>query len=179
MDHNFVDCKTLACRNVEDASGIAAVRGSIAERRAAKCGFNAKRISTARFRTTSPLASPAAAAVRSPCITIPPGISPTALLDSPILLPNSQVYMVKLRFLSQACILFCLLLCVWCGLKQLSPTTGTFPLGFLDFDSSVLNAASMYVESSLRQKPHENSDSLLGCSSLENQVLLDSVWWTL
>nr|XP_012567277.1 uncharacterized protein LOC101490268 [Cicer arietinum] len=28
--------------------------------------------------------------IRSPRLTIPPGISPTALLDSPITLPNSQ-----------------------------------------------------------------------------------------
>lgn len=61
---------------------------SIAQRRAAKFGFKAEKISTPRFRATSPLASPAA---RSPCLTIPPGISPTALLDSPIMLPNSQV----------------------------------------------------------------------------------------
>ncbi|XP_057756704.1 WRKY transcription factor SUSIBA2-like [Arachis stenosperma] len=66
---------------------------SIAERR----GFNsnAARINTARFRTntitTSPLASPSPSSCSaSPCITIPPGISPTALLDSPIMLPNSQ-----------------------------------------------------------------------------------------
>ncbi|KAK7243246.1 hypothetical protein RIF29_38037 [Crotalaria pallida] len=68
---------------------------SIAERR----GFssNAARINTALFRTTpltsslSPLASPSPSPVgRSPRITIPPGISPTALLDSPVMLPNSQ-----------------------------------------------------------------------------------------
>lgn len=64
---------------------------SIAERRAAKCGFNAERINTPRFRknTASPLPSPAD---RSPGhLTLPPGISPTALLDSPMMLPNSQV----------------------------------------------------------------------------------------
>lgn len=60
---------------------------SIAERRAEKCGFNAQSLNTALFRTTSPLASPAA---RSPRLTIPPGISPAALLDSPIMLPNTQ-----------------------------------------------------------------------------------------
>ncbi|XP_027351382.1 probable WRKY transcription factor 20 [Abrus precatorius] len=61
---------------------------SIAERR----GFNsnAARINTALFRTstsTTPSLSPVA---RSPRLTIPVGISPTALLDSPIMLPNSQ-----------------------------------------------------------------------------------------
>lgn len=71
--------------------------GSIAERRAATCGFKAERISTARFRaSTSPLASPSA---RSPYLTIPPGISPTALLDSPIMLPNAQVPVYIIFFL--------------------------------------------------------------------------------
>ncbi|XP_073221895.1 WRKY transcription factor SUSIBA2-like [Cicer arietinum] len=59
---------------------------SIAERR----GFNsnAARINTALFRVAmNPLTSPSA---RSPQLTIPSGISPTALLDSPIMLPNSQ-----------------------------------------------------------------------------------------
>ncbi|XP_050143350.1 probable WRKY transcription factor 2 isoform X2 [Malus sylvestris] len=72
---------------------------SIAERRAAKCGFNAERINTVRVSTTNPLNSPTA---RSPCLTIPSGISPTALLDSPVMVPNSQALP--------------------------SPTTGTFPL---------------------------------------------------
>ncbi|CAJ1822962.1 unnamed protein product [Sphenostylis stenocarpa] len=70
---------------VSDSKGA---KRSIAERR----GFNsnAARINTAMFRTatsTTPSPSPAA---RSPRLTIPPGISPTALLDSPVMLPNSQ-----------------------------------------------------------------------------------------
>ena len=73
----------------EGDGGCGRIVGSIAERRAATCGFKAERISTARFRaSTSPLGSPSA---RSPYLTIPPGISPTALLDSPIMLPNAQV----------------------------------------------------------------------------------------
>lgn len=60
---------------------------SIAERRAIS-GFNAGRLNTARFRTLSPLSSPV---VRSPYLTIPPGLSPTALLDSPVMLSNSLV----------------------------------------------------------------------------------------
>ncbi|XP_031478748.1 probable WRKY transcription factor 2 [Nymphaea colorata] len=77
--------------------------GSIAERRAARSGFNAARLNTARFRTASPLSSPA---IRSPYLTIPPGLSPTTLLDSPVMLPNSHA--------------------------QLSPTTGTFPGASID-----------------------------------------------
>ncbi|KAK6915757.1 WRKY domain [Dillenia turbinata] len=68
---------------------------SIAERRAENCGFN----------TSSPLCS-------SP-ITIPAGISPDELLDSPILLPNSQS----------------------------SPTTGTFPSSPLMHDEDITNAS--------------------------------------
>ncbi|XP_050206559.1 probable WRKY transcription factor 2 [Mercurialis annua] len=80
--------------------------GSIAERRAAKCGFKAERINTARFRTVSPLTSPPAV-VRSPYLTIPPGMSPSALLDSPIMLQNCQP----------------------------SPTTGSFPFPLLNYES--------------------------------------------
>lgn len=90
-DEAVAENKTKAC-------GPGTNTISIAERRAAKCGFNAERINTARFRTTSPLPSPAAAA-RSPCLTIPPGISPTALLDSPMMLPNSQVFFSFFLFL--------------------------------------------------------------------------------
>lgn len=70
-------------RKVPDAVAV----GSIAARRAARCGFvdPAPRLSTtARFRSVSPLSSPAA------LVTIPPGISPTALLDSPVLLLKSH-----------------------------------------------------------------------------------------
>lgn len=54
---------------------------SIAERRAAKCGFNASTITADRFRPTR----------SQPYFTVPPGISPSALLDSPVMLPNVQV----------------------------------------------------------------------------------------
>jgi len=57
---------------------------SIAERR----GFNKINTGLVRFGATTPLVSPA---TRSPWLTIPPGISPTALLESPVMLPNAQV----------------------------------------------------------------------------------------
>ncbi|KAK9292311.1 hypothetical protein L1049_020276 [Liquidambar formosana] len=127
--------------------GLGRNGGSIAERRAAKFGFNAARINTARFRTTSPLASPAA---RSPYLTIPPGISPAALLDSPIMLPNSQP----------------------------SPTTGTFPLPSLDHESSMMYSVTPAVDgdrsnnvgSSFRFKPHGSPVSLPCFSGSEDQV---------
>ncbi|XP_068657746.1 WRKY transcription factor SUSIBA2-like [Aristolochia californica] len=82
--------------------------GSIAERRAARCGFSAPRINTARFRSVSPLGSPG---VRSPYLTIPAGLSPTTLLDSPVMLPNSQA--------------------------QTSPTTGSFLLPSFSHESPI------------------------------------------
>ncbi|XP_060185758.1 probable WRKY transcription factor 33 isoform X1 [Lycium barbarum] len=54
---------------------------SIAQRRAEKCGFNASNIST-------PAMSPPPA--REAFLTIPPRLTPAALLDSPVMLPNSQ-----------------------------------------------------------------------------------------
>ncbi|PIN12897.1 hypothetical protein CDL12_14490 [Handroanthus impetiginosus] len=74
---------------------------SIAERRAAKSGFNASNINAARFKTTTTSWMPQVGlGLGSSCFTIPPGISPSALLDSPVMLPNAQA--------------------------QQSPTTGTF-----------------------------------------------------
>ncbi|PON64704.1 WRKY domain containing protein [Parasponia andersonii] len=147
------DRKTLILaseKEDEEVMGlVAAVNGggtSIAERRAAKFGFNAVKINTARFRTTSPLASPAA---RSPCLTIPPGISPTALLDSPIMLPNSQALP--------------------------SPTTGTFPLPSFHQESSILNSATREggdkggSAESFRFKPYEDFRSLPRFSTFGNQ----------
>ncbi|KAG8501770.1 hypothetical protein CXB51_004643 [Gossypium anomalum] len=58
---------------------------SIAERRAATCGFKAEMICTSTFKSPLGPTSP-----RLPYFTISPGISPTALLDSPIMLPNAQ-----------------------------------------------------------------------------------------
>ncbi|RDX78908.1 putative WRKY transcription factor 2, partial [Mucuna pruriens] len=87
MEQDTVN-KSNNCNDETFVSDSKGTKRSIAERR----GFNsnAARINTALFRTatsTTPSLSPAA---RSPHLTIPPGISPTALLDSPIMLPNSQ-----------------------------------------------------------------------------------------
>ncbi|XP_012464729.1 WRKY transcription factor SUSIBA2 [Gossypium raimondii] len=116
---------------------------SIAERRAATCGFKVDKINTARFRaSTSPLASPP---VRLPYLTIPPGISPTALLDSPIMLPNAQG----------------------------SPTTGTFPVPTLNQDGQVLSVSNTdrgsKIAPSFTFKP-QSMDSQPSFSSLEDQV---------
>ncbi|XVF41531.1 hypothetical protein PTKIN_Ptkin01aG0286800 [Pterospermum kingtungense] len=127
----------------EGCGGSGRMGGSIAERRAATCGFKAERISTARFRaSTSPLGSPS---VRSPYLTIPPGISPTALLDSPIMLPNAQA----------------------------SPTTGTYPVPLLNQDGQVLNHTNgdrgSNIVSSFTFKP-QNMNSQPSFSRLEDQI---------
>nr|URH10281.1 WRKY22 [Phoebe bournei] len=101
-------------------------RGSIAERRAARCGFNAHRLNTARFICTSPLSSPAAAC--SPYLTIPSGLSPTALLNSPVLISNSQA--------------------------QHSPTTETFPSpSFKNQGSSTSSHAHLLSVTDVNQQP--------------------------
>ncbi|KAA8523481.1 hypothetical protein F0562_009904 [Nyssa sinensis] len=73
-------------------------RGGLRERMAARAGFNAPRLNTESIRTSDLSLNPD---VRSPYLTIPPGISPTTLLESPVFLSNSLV--------------------------QPSPTTGKFP----------------------------------------------------
>ncbi|XP_059592356.1 WRKY transcription factor SUSIBA2 isoform X3 [Vitis vinifera] len=122
--------------------------GSIAERRAAKFGFDASIIKTPRFRCSRLLALPAA---RSPPLIIPPGISPTVLLDSPIMLPNTQA--------------------------QLSPTTGTFQVPSLIHEGSVNSVAPTVdgdqannFSASGKFKSHANPISLPCFSSIEIQV---------
>ncbi|KAG0492692.1 hypothetical protein HPP92_006090 [Vanilla planifolia] len=67
----------------------------------------------ARYKAMSPAHLPIA---RSPCLTIPPGLSPTALLESPVLLTNVKA--------------------------EPSPTTGTFVLPFIrnDMGSATLGS---------------------------------------
>ncbi|XP_042488484.1 WRKY transcription factor SUSIBA2-like [Macadamia integrifolia] len=125
---------------------------SIAERRAATCGFSAPRINTPRFRSISPLTSPGS---RSPYLTIPPGLSPTSLLDSPIMLPNSQA--------------------------QPSPTTGTFSLPLsnenpmsVPLTSGIDKEKGDEVDSSFMFKPDANPGGLSCLLGSENQVASSS-----
>ncbi|KAH9328928.1 hypothetical protein KI387_001036, partial [Taxus chinensis] len=64
--------------------------GSFAERLAARTGGDNPRLNsnTARFKAMPPSSLPIP---RSPCLTIPPGLSPTTFLDSPVLLSNCLV----------------------------------------------------------------------------------------
>ncbi|CAK8532196.1 unnamed protein product [Lathyrus sativus] len=73
-------------------------RDGLVERIAARTGFNAPRLNTEGIRSTELSLN---SEIQSPYLTIPPGLSPTTLLDSPVFLANS--------------------------LAQPSPTTGKFP----------------------------------------------------
>lgn len=50
----------------------------------------------ARYKLMSPAKLPIS---RSPCITIPPGLSPTSFLESPVLLSNVKVSVAWIKFL--------------------------------------------------------------------------------
>lgn len=64
--------------------------GGLAERVAARAGFNAPKLNTARIKSAN-LLSPASPEGHSLYLTIPPGLSPTTLLDSPVFLSNALV----------------------------------------------------------------------------------------
>jgi WRKY transcription factor 2 len=63
-------------------------RGGLVERIAARTGFNAPRLNTESIRSTELSLN---SEIQSPYLTIPPGLSPTTLLDSPVFLVNSLV----------------------------------------------------------------------------------------
>uniref|UniRef100_A0A5B6YN26 Putative WRKY transcription factor 2 n=1 Tax=Davidia involucrata TaxID=16924 RepID=A0A5B6YN26_DAVIN len=63
-------------------------RGGLLERMAARAGFNAPRLNTDTIRPADLSLNPD---VQSPYLTIPPGLSPTTLLESPVFLSNSLV----------------------------------------------------------------------------------------
>ncbi|CAI9088103.1 OLC1v1022343C1 [Oldenlandia corymbosa var. corymbosa] len=94
-------CQTGSFSLLSEQRMSSATRGGLVERVAAR-GFNAPRLNTESIRPPVDL-SPTVDGVRSPYLTIPPGLSPTTLLDSPVFLSNALV--------------------------QSSPTTGKF--GFL------------------------------------------------
>ncbi|KAM7249967.1 hypothetical protein ACFE04_021850 [Oxalis oulophora] len=63
-------------------------RGGLVERMAARAGFNAPRLDTESIRSAD-LALNNSSGNRSPYLTIPAGLSPTTLLESPVFLSNS------------------------------------------------------------------------------------------
>lgn len=66
-------------------------RGGLGERIAARAGFNAPKLNTENIRSADLSSNPD---VRSPYLTIPAGLSPTTLLDSPVFLSNSLVSLI-------------------------------------------------------------------------------------
>ncbi|CAI9787833.1 unnamed protein product [Fraxinus pennsylvanica] len=89
-------------------------RGGLLERMAARAGFNAPRLNTESIRTADLSQNPD---VQSPYLTIPPGVSPTSLLESPIFLANNS-------------------------LVQPSPTTGKFSFLPSNIGNSMLMAGN-------------------------------------
>lgn len=63
--------------------------GRLAERMAARAGFNVPKLNMSHIPLNNIVASSLEA--QSPYLTIPPGLSPTTLLDSPVFLSNALV----------------------------------------------------------------------------------------
>ncbi|TVU05321.1 EcWRKY-51, partial [Eragrostis curvula] len=66
--------------NLFDSNEKSASYGGLAERMAARAGFGILKIDTSRVSSSAPIRSP---------VTIPPGVSPRELLESPVFLPNA------------------------------------------------------------------------------------------
>lgn len=69
--------------------------GGLAERMAARAGFNVPKLNTSRVNQVANVVG-SSTDVRSPYLTIPPGLSPTTLLESPVFLSN----LVRITFLT-------------------------------------------------------------------------------
>ncbi|KAI3960475.1 hypothetical protein MKW98_002974 [Papaver atlanticum] len=104
---------------------ILQVVGYWAESLAARAGFNAPRLNTAKISSSE---------AQSTYLTIPPGLSPTALLDSPVFLSNS--------------------------LAQPSPTTGKFSFALNNSNNFKDNPFEDFDSSSFVFKPHAEPNSL-------------------
>ncbi|KAF8781024.1 hypothetical protein HU200_000993 [Digitaria exilis] len=87
--------------------------GGLAERRAARAGFSVSKIDTSRVASS--------AVIRSP-VSIPPGLSPATLLESPVFLYNKMA--------------------------QPSPTTGTLPFLIATNDKSTIPPDAKITEDS-------------------------------
>nr|CAB3481337.1 unnamed protein product [Digitaria exilis] len=115
----------------------------LAERMAARAGFGVLKIDTSRVSSSVPIRSP---------VTIPPGVSPRELLESPVFLPNAIV--------------------------QPSPTTGKLPFlmpnNFKSMMSSVPEKAEEHshddlafsFQPMLSSKPPSFSTADKGCTGL-------------
>ncbi|KAK1292998.1 putative WRKY transcription factor 2 [Acorus calamus] len=111
---------------------------SLSERIASRAGFNSLRLNTAKVRSVD-LMSPD---IKSHFFTIPPGLSPTAFLDSPVFLSNSMV--------------------------QPSPTTGKFMFPLVKNKDHIIEDAD--AESSFAFKPHLESNSSYNKNEVDSAV---------
>jgi WRKY transcription factor 2 len=68
--------------NLFGANQKSSSNGCLSERMAARTGFGVLKIDTSRVGYSTPIRSP---------VTIPPGVSPRELLESPVFLPNAIV----------------------------------------------------------------------------------------
>ncbi|KAG1363824.1 putative WRKY transcription factor 2 [Cocos nucifera] len=141
------------------------LQGGLAERMAARAGFNVPKLNMARI--TSANVGSSSSDVRSPYLTIPPGLSPTTLLESPVFLSNSMA--------------------------QPSPTTGKFPIVQHDNSNTVTTSVSAFPNKSkdyslkdicetFSFKPHMDSSSSYfssaekkGASTVDQQQSLPSI----
>lgn len=89
-------------------------RGGLVDRIAARTGFNAPRLNTESIRSTELSLN---SEIQSPYLTIPPGLSPTTLLDSPVFLANSLVsFSMFERLRKHICVVACLFVYQFCCL---------------------------------------------------------------
>ncbi|KAM7499074.1 hypothetical protein LguiA_023488 [Lonicera macranthoides] len=102
--------------------------GGLLERMAARAGFNVPRLNTENIRPAADLSQNPE--IRSPYLTIPPGLSPTTLLDSPVFLSNSLV--------------------------QPSPTTGKFQF----FPNGNCRSSSMFITEGLDKNKDNFFDNI-------------------
>ncbi|XWS51640.1 hypothetical protein CRYUN_Cryun11dG0001000 [Craigia yunnanensis] len=102
------------CEQLNESGSISeqksSSRGGLVERMAARAGFNAPRLNTESIRSADLTLNPE---ISSPYLTIPPGLSPATLLESPVFVSNS--------------------------LAQPSPTTGKFPFNGNGNDRSCIS----------------------------------------
>ncbi|GFZ21932.1 WRKY family transcription factor family protein [Actinidia rufa] len=110
-------------------------------------------LSSARYKLLSPAKLPIS---RSPCITIPPGLSPTSFLESPVLLSNMKA--------------------------EPSPTTGSFfkpqlmhssggnPGSSLAANCSYSNIVDERKTECFEFRPHSRSDSVSGLSAMAPMI---------
>ncbi|WOL06387.1 hypothetical protein Cni_G15121 [Canna indica] len=108
---NFSNDLTLETKSLNAPSS--SFQGGLSERMSARIGLNLPKLDTTRLLPASMASSPDNC---SPYVTIPPGLSPTFLLDSPVFLSNSML--------------------------QASPTTGKFQYAGNSTSKSILVSVS-------------------------------------